>query len=218
MKNLSFSSMEDLKNFLFPIRDFLNLTDDVNSYLSDSTYFHYGVLPSKYFIYLKGYEALHVIHEFSHCIELSMNNKIKRLKYGTIGFDYKTKVVLMNNVYNEPRTSQGFEREIRTLAIEYFIINHYKDLLKLKQFEIIHLLRESIDGICTHMNDAYNFKYDINKMGIVGKNISKNKFIAQVFKRVLLEMGNLDINIILKHKNKVKKYLKKRSQCNVYNN
>lgn len=208
MNDISFLSFNEAKSFLSPLSELLTLVDNSN-YLSGTSYFNNGILPTKYEGVNK-YYPLYAIHEFSHCIEFSMSKQIRRLKYGSLNFVYKTKVKVMGQYYNEPTTCQGFEREIRTLAIQFFIINYYKKELNLSTYKVISLLKESISAICTFLQDAFIFKYDINKMAL--QTTDKDIFIKQVFKRVLLEMSVLSIDLIILHKKKVKQYIKKKQE------
>lgn len=211
MKNLSFNSFSELVYFLKPLEHLLNLTNNEN-YISTKTQVENGILPSRYAgVFKEKYEALYVLHEFSHFLEFSMSKQIRRIKDGNFNFHYKTKVRVLGQYYDEPKTCQGFEREIRTLAIQFFILNHYRKELNLTYFNVIHLLYESIDAICRFISDAFIFKYDVNKMALNIKdfNYDETLFKKQVFKRVLLEMSVLNIESIIKHKNKVKKYINK---------
>lgn len=208
MSELSYTTFDDAKLFLSPISNLLSLVDNEN-FVSPNLYFNNGILPTKYEGVNK-YYPLYAIHEFSHCIEFSMSKQIRRLKYGSLNFEYKTKVRVMGQYYNEPVTCQGFEREIRTLAIQFFIINHYRKELNLTSYKVISLLKENISAICTFLQDAFIYKYDINKMAL--KTNDKEIFIKQVFKRVLLEMSVLSIDLIIFHKNKVKKYIMKQQE------
>ncbi len=215
MKNsLEFDSLDELHSCLRPIQDLLCLNDGViESNIANSSEYFEGKLPS--FFYglssKRKFTADYAIHEFSHCIEFSMSDVINRLDDGFISFSYTT-VELLGQEYDEPTTCQGFEREIRTIAIQYFIINYFRKELNLSKNQVIGLITSSIDAICNFLNDSFLFKTNVDKMG--GINIydyeynSRDKvFAKQVFKRVLLEMSKLDIDLIYQHKEKVKQHL-----------
>lgn len=117
--------------------------------------------------------------------------------------------------YNCPKTCKGFEREIRTIAIQYFILNHFKEQLNLSRIHMLNALRFNVEAICTFLEDAYMFANNIGKMGGIDiktmeYGIRRNVFVKQVFRRVLLEMGNLSIEDITKHRNQCSKYFKKK--------
>lgn len=203
-------SYQDVINFYKPIESFLCLLyptiestiNDGEGYAGDSK------LPAK--IIISTYDVYATMHEFAHIIEWSMSkNKRRLIRYG-FGFHYS----IDGWGYDCPRTCKGFEREIRTIAIQFFILNHFKKQLNLTSTHIIHEIKSGVDAICTFLSDAFIFEHDAKKMGIDINTIEYSKrnriFKKQVFRRVLLEMGNLSIEDITKHRNQCSKYFKKK--------
>ena len=204
-------SYQDVIKFYKPIESLLCLLYPTleESIHDDTNYYGNSKLPAKITFYT--YDVYVTMHEFAHIIEWSMSKNKRRLIKCGFGFHYSTDGL----GYYCPKTCKGFEREIRTIAIQFFILNYFKEQLNLTSTHIIHEIKSNVEAICTFLSDAVIFENDIRKMGGIDiKNIphsSKKKvFVNQVFRRVLLEMGNLSIEDITKHRNQCSKYFKKK--------
>lgn len=179
---------------------------DGNFYLGD------GKIPTK--LYMSGYDVDIVMHEYAHLIEWSMSKNKRRLTKAGFGFHY----TLDGWGYDSPTTCQAFEREIRTIAIQYFLFNHFKKELNFTQHKIIKMLMFQVSAICSFLNDAWFFEKDISKTFIDIKSLpyreQKYAFERQVFRRVMLEMGKLSFDEINKHRKSIKHHFKKKMKEN----
>lgn len=208
--NKKYHSYDDVISFFKPIEYFmLGAYKSLNELIFDGiNYYGNGQVPAK--IIFKQYCPFATMHEMAHIIEWTMSGKKRRLGLSGFGFRYS----LDGLGYDSPRTCKAFEREIRTIAICFFVLNHHSKELGLTKYQILHQMLYDIDSICSFMNDSFLFYNDSDKMGIDVSNLyydEKKKLVKkQVFKRVLLEMGNLSMDEIIKYKLQADKYFNRK--------
>lgn len=88
-------------------------------------------------------------HEISHLLEF-LNTKPERVSFIEFGFEY-SQLEVMGQMYNEPTTIQGIDRELRTFAIEFHLINDHPTL----SIDLDYFIDKTAP-LCSYLGDFIN--------------------------------------------------------------
>ena len=143
---------------------------------------------------IKSYYTLY--HDYAHMIDF-VEKQPERLLKNSFDLNYKTKVKVFDEEYEQPTTYKAVQREIRVMAIQTKLMAHNFDIDE--NLLALHMIKESLSSL-EYMEDFLNIPVDKN----IPHKDKKSIRLKIIEKEYINCLKNLSLKEILEKTKKVK--------------